>query len=65
MTENIENLVDERLRALRGDIASVKEDAREIKTRLTGDESGIASLRRDATRQRRSRDGNRGAGLEL
>jgi septal ring factor EnvC (AmiA/AmiB activator) len=47
MTENIENLVLEQLRALRGDIAAVKEDTREIKTRLAVVESGIASLRRD------------------
>lgn len=47
MIENIENLVLEQLRALRADIASVKEDTREIKTRLTVVESGIASLWRD------------------
>lgn len=48
MTENIENLVLEQLRALRADVASVKEDTREIKTRLAVVESGIASLRRDS-----------------
>ena len=47
MTENIENLVLEQLRAIRADIASVKEDTREIKSRLIMAESGIASLRRD------------------
>ncbi len=47
MTDNIENLVLEQLRAIRADIASVKEDTREIKSRLIIVESGIASLRRD------------------
>jgi septal ring factor EnvC (AmiA/AmiB activator) len=48
MTESIENLVLEQLRALRTDIASVKDDTREIKTRLAVLESGVASLRRDS-----------------
>jgi hypothetical protein len=47
MGENIENLLLEQLRAIRTAIASVKEDTREIKSRLTVFESGIASLRRD------------------
>jgi septal ring factor EnvC (AmiA/AmiB activator) len=45
--ENIESLVLEQLRAIRADIASVKEDTREIKNRLVVVESGIATLRRD------------------
>lgn len=45
--ENIESLVLEQLRAIRTDIASVKDDTREIKSRLVTVESGIASLRRD------------------
>jgi septal ring factor EnvC (AmiA/AmiB activator) len=40
-------LIEEQLRAVRADIASVKEDTREIKSRLIIVESGIASLRRD------------------
>ncbi|MDD5267637.1 MAG: hypothetical protein PHO08_10975 [Methylococcales bacterium] len=48
MADNIENLVLEQLRAIRADIASVKEDTREIKSRLIIVESGIASLRRDS-----------------
>ena len=44
MTDNIENLVLEQLRAIRADIASVKEDTREIKSRLVIVESGIAGL---------------------
>ena len=47
MIENIESLVLEQLRAIRSDIASVKEDTREIKNRLVIVESGIATLRRD------------------
>ena len=46
MADNLENLVLEQLRAIRADIASVKEDTREIKSRLIIVESGIASLRR-------------------
>jgi hypothetical protein len=47
MTDNIESLVLEQLRAIRAEIASVKEDTREIKSRLVIVESGIAGLRRD------------------
>lgn len=47
MTDNLENLVLEQLKAISADIASVKEDTREIKSRLVIVESGIASLRRD------------------
>jgi len=47
MADNMENLALEQLRAIRSDIASVKEDTREIKSRLVIVESGIASLRRD------------------
>ena len=47
MADNMENLAIEQLRAIRADIASVKEDTREIKSRLVIVESGIASLRRD------------------
>ncbi|MHB1619563.1 MAG: hypothetical protein ACYCTY_06205 [Sulfuricella sp.] len=47
MAENVDNLVWEQLRAIRSDIASVKDDTREIKSRLVTMESGIASLRRD------------------
>lgn len=47
MIDNIESLVLEQLRAISSDIASVKEDTREIKNRLVIVESGIATLRRD------------------
>jgi len=47
MSESVENLVLEHLRFIRGEIASVKADTREIKSRLAVVESGIAGLRRD------------------
>ena len=47
MADNMENHALEQLRAIGADIASVKEDTREIKSRLVIVESGIASLRRD------------------
>jgi hypothetical protein len=34
MAENVENLILEHLRAVRSDIAALREDTREIKTRL-------------------------------
>ena len=47
MTENVESLIIEHLRAIRADVATVKEDVREIKQRLTGLEAAVAGLRRD------------------
>ena len=47
MSNSIESPVLEQLRAIRADIASVKEDTQEIKSRLVIVESGIASLRRN------------------
>jgi hypothetical protein len=47
MTDNIENIVLEQLSAIRAEIASVKEDTRQIKSGLIIVESGIASLRRE------------------
>jgi len=46
MTENVENLILEHLRAIRTDISGIKDDAREIKQRLTSLEA-VAGLRRD------------------
>ncbi|WP_276570195.1 hypothetical protein [Thiocystis violacea] len=43
MTENVENLVLEHLRAMRGDIALIRDDIREIKTRLGGLENIVSS----------------------
>ena len=47
MTENIESLILEHLRAIPADVVAVKEDVREIKQRLTSLETGVAGLRRD------------------
>lgn len=48
MADNIENLVLEQLRGIRAEVASVKDDTREIKTRLALMEAGVAGLRRDS-----------------
>jgi len=45
---NVENMIIEHLKAIRADISTIKEDAREIKTRLTSVEAGIGSLKRDS-----------------
>ncbi len=47
MTGNVENLILEHLRAIRADVAIVKDDVREVKQRLTSLEAGVAGLRRD------------------
>lgn len=47
--EETQNLVLELLRAIRADIASVKEDTREIKSRVTSLEHGMLSVRREVT----------------
>lgn len=44
---NIENLIIEHLRVIRADIATLKDDVREIKSRTTNIEAGIAGLKRD------------------
>lgn len=49
--ENVESIIIEHLRAIRADIGMVKEDVREVKTRLTHVEAGIASLKRDSAHQ--------------
>ena len=41
MTDNIENLVLEHLRAIRADIAYMKDDVREIKSRVNTMEAGL------------------------
>lgn len=51
MVESTDNLVLELLRAIRTDIAALREDSREIKSRLTSVELGIGSLKRDAAHQ--------------
>ena len=47
MTDNIENLILEHLRAIRADIGDVKEDVREIKQQITSLETAVAGLRHD------------------
>lgn len=47
MTDNVENLILEHLRAIRADIDGIKGDVREIKQRLTSLEAAVAGLRRD------------------
>lgn len=47
MSENTENLVLELLRAIRGDIASIKDDVRELTHRVGRVELAVAGLRRD------------------
>ena len=46
--ENADNIITGHLRPMRADIASIKDDIREVKTRITHVEAGIASLKRDA-----------------
>ena len=45
--ENVDNLILEHLRAIRADIAGMRDDIREVKQRLSNVESGIGSLKRD------------------
>lgn len=47
MTDSVENLILEHLRAIRTDIGGIKDDVREIKQRLTSLEAAVAGLRRD------------------
>lgn len=47
MTDNVENLILEHLRAMRGDLASIKDDTREVKGRLVSLEASVGALRRD------------------
>lgn len=47
MNTNVENLVLEHLRALRGESAETRTDIREIKTRLGSIESSLARVGRD------------------
>ena len=47
MTENVENIVLEHLRALRAGQDRIEKGLKKVKQRLTGVETGIAGLRRD------------------
>ena len=42
--ENVDSIIIEHLRAIRADIASIKDDIREVKTRIAHVEAGIASF---------------------
>lgn len=44
MTESVENLILEHLRAVRADLASVREDVREVKNRLSTLEAGQGAI---------------------
>lgn len=44
MMENIENLIIEHLRVIRADVAAIKEDVRELKTRSTSLEHGQGTI---------------------
>ncbi|MCI0668716.1 MAG: hypothetical protein L0Y43_11760 [Methylococcaceae bacterium] len=44
MTDNIENLILEHLRAIRAEMGSTKDDLREIKSRVTTLEAGQATI---------------------
>ncbi len=45
--EDINNLILEHLRVIRADISIVKDDVREIKTRVTSLESAVGGVKRD------------------
>ncbi len=47
MTDNVENLIIEHLRAIRAEVHSVKEDTEWLRTRMTVLETTVASLKRD------------------
>jgi hypothetical protein len=50
MTNDIQNLIFEHLRAMRVDIATVKADTRDIKGRLSSIETYIATMHGDQAR---------------
>ncbi|MDS4039640.1 MAG: hypothetical protein RKP20_00475 [Candidatus Competibacter sp.] len=50
MTDDVENLILEHLRAIRSDIGGIKDDVREIRQRLTSLEATVAGLRRDSAK---------------
>lgn len=48
MSDNVENLILEHLRGMRGSQERVEHELREIKNRITGLEAGVAGIRRDS-----------------
>ena len=76
MTENIENQIIEHLRAIRGDVANIKPDMREVRMRLTSIderltlvEKGVANVHGDLvivqTRLDRQEKGQEGTTPQL
>ena len=49
--ENVDSIIIEHLRPIRAGIALIKDDIREVKTRITHVDARIASLKRDAAQQ--------------
>lgn len=47
MTDNLENLVLELLRSIRGDISAIRDDIREVKQSLTSLEIAVVGIRRE------------------
>jgi hypothetical protein len=45
--ENVENLILEHLSAMRGDISALRDDSREVKSRLTSLETAVVGMRRE------------------
>ena len=50
MTDNIENLILEHLRALRADVSSIKADVRDLKLRMSSMENYMASFHLEIAR---------------
>ena len=48
MADNVENLILEHLRGMRGSQERVEHELREIKNRITSLEAGVAGIRRDS-----------------
>jgi len=48
MSDNVENLILEHLRGMRGGQERIEHELREIKNRITSLEAGVAGIRRDA-----------------
>lgn len=48
MSDNVDNLVLEHLRGMRAGLERIEHELREIKTRVTSVEAGIAGIRRDS-----------------
>ena len=50
MTDNVENLILEHLRALRADVSSIKADVRDLKLRMSSMENYMASFHLEIAR---------------